>query len=199
MATSSVSSPSPSSKRRERMKEWFLRVSGGRLKDLFPVAMTKPVPKPINPAQLRELALSVIAADRFPQLATIDGQQPRVRPVSPVRSDGFTIYVANLRLYHKTVEIAANPRVELCYMDAGHNQVRLTGIAQIVTERPLLEQIWNDNALMRQFLGSLDNPQLIVYRIRPMQIRYMQEWSLEYSNVELLENEKSPTSPPASG
>jgi len=147
--------------------------------------MSKPVPNPIDPAQLRDLALGVIAADRFPQLATIDGDQPRVRPVSPVRSDGFTIYVANLRMYHKTGEIAANPNVELCYMDAGHNQVRLTGIAEILTDRPLLEQIWQDNPLMRQFLGSLDNPQLIVYRIRPTQVRYMQEWALEYHEVPL--------------
>ncbi len=147
--------------------------------------MSKPIPKPIDPAELRTLALGVIAADRFPQLATIDGDQPRVRPVSPVRSDGFTIYVANLRMYHKTGEIAANPKVELCYMDAGHNQVRLTGVAEVLTDRPLLEQIWQDNPLMRQFLGSLDNPQLIVYRIRPTQVRYMQEWALEYYEVPL--------------
>jgi len=145
--------------------------------------MTKPLPKPIDPRELAALAHGVIAADRFPQFATIDGDQPRVRPVSPVRTDGFMIYVANLRLYHKTVEIAANPNVELCYMDQGHNQVRLTGWAEIVTERPLLEQIWNDNPLMRQFLGSLDNPQLIVYRIRPTRVRYMQEWALEYFDV----------------
>ena len=147
--------------------------------------MSKPEPKTIEPAEVRTLALGVIAADRFPQLATIDGDQPRVRPVSPVRTEGFTVYVANLRLYHKTAEIAANPKVELCYMDAGHNQVRLTGVAEIVTERPLLEQIWQDNPLMRQFLGSLDNPQLMVYRIWPTRVRYMQEWALEYHDVEL--------------
>ena len=145
--------------------------------------MSKPTPKPIDPAEVKALALGVIAADRFPQLATIDGDQPRVRPVSPVKTDGFTVYVANLRLYHKTSEIAANRKVELCYMDAGHNQVRLTGVAEIVTQRPLLEEIWNANPLMRQFLGTLDNPQLIVYRIRPTQVRYMQEWALEYFEV----------------
>jgi general stress protein 26 len=154
--------------------------------------MTKPEPKPIDPAEVRNLALGVIAADRFPVLATIDGNQPRVRPVSPVRSDGFTIYVANLRLYHKTEEIAANPNVELCYLDDGHNQVRISGVAEIVTDRPLLEEIWNANPLMRQFLGSLDNPQLIVYRIRPTQVRFMQEWALEYRNVELSPNEVAP-------
>ncbi|MEY4200962.1 MAG: ral stress protein 26 [Verrucomicrobiota bacterium] len=147
--------------------------------------MSKPVPKPIAPSELLELARGVIKADRFPVLATVEGSQPRVRPVSPVRTDGFTVFVANLRCYHKTAEIAANPRVELCYMDDGHNQVRLTGVAEIVTERPLLEEIWNANPLMRQFLGSLDNPQLIVYRIRPVQVRYMQEWALEYHEVPL--------------
>ena len=75
--------------------------------------MTKPTPEPIAPAELVERALAVIRADRFPQLATIDGDTPRVRPVSPVRTDRFTVYVANLRAYHKTAEIAANPRVEL--------------------------------------------------------------------------------------
>jgi general stress protein 26 len=145
--------------------------------------MSKPVPKPIDPTQLRQLALGVIAADRFPVLASIDGDHPRVRPVSPVRSDGFTIYVANLRMYHKTVEIAANPHVELCYMDDHHNQVRLAGVAEIVTERPLLQEIWDANPLMRQYLGSLENPALIVYRVVPQQVRYMQEWALEYYDV----------------
>jgi general stress protein 26 len=147
------------------------------------VAMTKPAPQSIDPAKVRELALAVLAADRFPYLATIDGEQPRVRPVSPVKTDGFIVYVANLRMYHKTAEIAANPRVELCYMDDGHNQVRLTGVAELVAERPLLEEIWSANPLLRQYLGSLDNPALIVYRIRPLQVRYMQEWALEYYDV----------------
>lgn len=153
--------------------------------------MTKPIPKSIEPSQVRPLALEVMAADRFPQLATIDGDQPRLRPVSPVKTDGFTVYVANLRMYHKTVEIAANPNVELCYLDEAHNQVRLTGVAEVVTERPILEQIWEENLLLRQFLGSLENPQLVVYRIRPTRVRYMQEWALEYYEVPLMTERNS--------
>ena len=147
--------------------------------------MTQPQPKPIDPAQVRELALGVIAADRFPMLATIDGDRPRVRPVSPVKTAGFLVHVANLRFYHKTVEIEANPHVELCYLDGGHNQVRVSGIAHAEQDRAVLEAIWADNPLMRQYLGSLDNPQLIVYRIEPLQVRYMQEWALAYYEVPL--------------
>ena len=145
--------------------------------------MTKPVPEPIDPAKLSELARAVIAADRFPNLASIDGDQPRLRPVSPVRTDGFVVYVANLKMYHKTVEIAANPKVELCYLDDKHDQVRITGIAEVVSDRAVLQEIWDANPLLRQYLGSLDNPMLIVYRIVPHQVRFMREWALDYHDV----------------
>jgi len=145
--------------------------------------MNKPVLRPIAPAELIFLAQGVMKSAKFPQLASIDGDQPRLRPVSPVRTDGFTVYVANLRIYHKTGEIAANPKVELCYVDDHHNQVRITGTAEILTDKPLFEEIWNSNPLLRQYLGSLENPLLIVYRIQPNRVRYMVEWALEYYEV----------------
>jgi general stress protein 26 len=147
--------------------------------------MARPTPEPIDPTRLAELAHAVIRAARFPQLATIDGDQPRVRPVSPVRTDGFTVYVANLRAYHKTVELQANPKVELCYLDDRHDQVRITGVAEVVTDRSVLQQIWDGNPLLRQYLGSLENPQLIVYRILPSRVRFMREWALDYHEVPL--------------
>jgi general stress protein 26 len=131
------------------------------------------------------MATAVVKADRFPHLASIDGDQPRVRPVSPVRTDGFTVYVANLRAYHKTAEIAANPNVELCYLDDHHDQVRITGVAEVVEDRPMLQRIWDGNPLLRQYLGSLENPNLVVYRIRPEQVRFIREWALDYHEVPL--------------
>ena len=145
--------------------------------------MSKPTPKLFDPGELLELAAAVVEADRFPYLATIDGDQPRLRPVSPVRTEGFTVYVANLRSYHKTGEIAANPNVELCYLDEEHNQVRITGTADVVTDRAVLQDIWDTNPLLRHYLGSLDNPELIVYRITPNRVRYMREWALAYHEV----------------
>lgn len=146
--------------------------------------MSKPKPKPIEPSQVRELAEAVLREDRFPYLASIDGDQPRLRPVSPVRTEGFTVYVANLRAYHKTVEIAANPKVELCYLSDSHDQVRISGVAEVVTDRGVLESIWDENPLLRQYLGSIDNPELIVYRIDPVRVRFMREWALEYHDVD---------------
>jgi general stress protein 26 len=151
--------------------------------------MPQPTPEPVDPARLVQLALAVVRADRFPHLATVDSDQPRVRPVSPVRTDSFTAYVANLRSYHKTVEIEANPRVELCYVDDHHDQVRITGVAEIVTDRATLQEIWDANPLLRQYLGRMDNPELIVYRIRPVRVRYMKECALEYHEVPFQQGE----------
>jgi general stress protein 26 len=147
------------------------------------LAVTRPAPEPFDAGRLLELARGVMKAARFPFLATMDGDQPRLRPVSPVRTDGFTVYVANLRGYHKTGEIEVNPRVELGYLDEHHDQVRITGVAEVVTDRAVLESIWAENPLLRQYLGSVDNPELVLYRIRPERVRYMKEWALDYHEV----------------
>jgi general stress protein 26 len=135
--------------------------------------------------ELRATAHAVIKNARFPQLATTDGDQPRVRPVSPVRVDGFTIYVANLRQYGKTREIAACPKVELCYLDENHDQVRITGLAEVLEDAALLQEIWAGNPLLRKYLGTPDNPELIIYRIVPQRVRFMREWALSYEEVPL--------------
>ncbi len=147
--------------------------------------MTQPVPEPVSPSEVTRLAKAVVQADRFPHLATLDGDQPRLRPVSPVRTDGFVVYVANLRGYHKTGEIAANPKVELCYLDDRHDQVRITGVAEVVADPALLQEVWEANPLLRQYLKRIDNPEFILYRIRPNRVRFMREWALDYHEVPL--------------
>ena len=145
--------------------------------------MSKPAPKTVDAARVPQLAAELVKKVRFPVLATMDGDQARVRPVSPVRTEGFVVYVANLKNYGKTKEIALNPKVELCYVDEDHNQVRITGTAEVVTDRALLEDIWKSNRLLQHYLGTVDNPDLIVYRIRPNRVRFMLEWALEYYDV----------------
>ena len=145
--------------------------------------MPSPAPFSPTPEELVSLAQGVIQSARFPQFATIDGDQPRVRPVSPVRVDGFTVFIANLRRYGKTREIAANPNVELCYLDDRHDQVRITGTAEVLADQKILAEIWESNPLLRKYLGTPDNPDLVIYRVRPRRVRFMREWALDYFDV----------------
>ena len=149
----------------------------------------KPEPAPVDPSRLPELAMQVMSNAKFPMFATIDGDQPRLRPVSPVRTEGFTVYIASLRRYHKTTELASNPKVELCYLDDCHDQVRITGTAEVLADPVVKQSIWDENRLMRSFLGTIDNPELIIYRIAPHRVRYMKEWALAYHEVPLTERD----------
>jgi general stress protein 26 len=142
----------------------------------------KPLPAPV-PDNLRDLALATMKDAKFPILASMDGDQPRVRPVSPVRTTDFEVYVASFRSSHKTGELARNEKVELCYMSDAHDHVRITGLASLVTERDLIQDIWDANPLLRSFLGTIDNPEFLLYRIVPTQVRFMREWALEYHDV----------------
>ena len=137
----------------------------------------------LGPDELLEHALAVIQADRLPYLATVEGDQPRLRPIAPVKTDGFVVYVANLRSYGKTGEIELNPRVELCYLDGHHDQVRITGLAEVVTDKALREEIWSSNPHLRKHMGELDSPEFILYRIVPSRVRFMKEWALTYREV----------------
>lgn len=143
------------------------------------------LPPAPQPEEVRGLALAVVAADRFPMLATTDGDQPRVRPVSPVKTDGFTVFVASMRSSNKTGEIGPRAKVELCYLTKDHDQVRITGVAETVHDAGVKQEIWDANPLLRAYLKSVDNPEFVLYRIDPKRVRYMKEWALEYFEVPL--------------
>ena len=142
----------------------------------------KPEPAPV-PGYFRELALATMRHAKFPILATADGDQPRVRPVSPVRSTDFTVYVASFRRSHKTASAPRTRRRALLY-DEGHDQVRITGEAEVVTDAPTLgTRSGRAIPSSANISAPLDNPELIIYRIRPLRVRFMREWALDYHEV----------------
>jgi general stress protein 26 len=75
--------------------------------------------------------------------------------------------------------------VELCYLDEGHDQVRIEGTAELVDDKAVRQGIWDTNPLLRSFLGSIDNPEFMLYKIRPERVRFMREWALTYFDVPL--------------
>ena len=115
----------------------------------------------------------------------MDGDQPRARPISPVRTDEFTIYVASLRSSHKTGELEANNKVELVYVTEDHDQVRITGIAEHVTDRALIDDIWQSYPLLKHYLGTPDNPEFMLYRVVPHHVRFMREWAIDYHDISI--------------
>src|SRR5437667_5573175 len=143
-------------------------------------------PEPAIPqTELRRVALETMSAAKFPMFASVDRDQPRLRPVSPVKTEEFTVFVASMRSSGKTEELERNSKVELCYLSEGHDQVRITGVAELVTDLVVRQRIWDENPLLRVYLKSIDNPEFILYRVAPRRVRFMREWALEYQEVPL--------------
>lgn len=142
-------------------------------------------PVPVPPDQLRQVALDTMKAAKFPTFASVDGDQPRLRPVSPVKTEGFTVWVASMRTSGKTGELDRNSKVELCYFSDGHDHVRITGVAELVTDAGERREIWEANPLLRAYLHSVDNPEFMLYKVTPRRVRFMREWALEYQEVEI--------------
>jgi general stress protein 26 len=71
-------------------------------------------------------------------------------------------------------------------LDEAHDQVRITAVAEVVKEADVLQEIWQGNPLLRRYLGTPDNPDLVVYRCVPVRVRFMKEWALEYQEVPLV-------------
>jgi len=143
------------------------------------------LPIPVPAGELIATALETMRKAKFPMMATINAEQPRVRPVSPVRTDGFTVYIASMRSSAKTAELEANERTELCYLSEDHDQVRITGPARPVTDAATRQSIWDANPLLRAYLGDIDNPEFVLYAVHPERVRFMREWALEYQEVPL--------------
>jgi general stress protein 26 len=143
-------------------------------------------PEPVIPqTELRRVALETMSAAKFPMFASVDRDQPRLRPVSPVKTEEFTVFVASMRSSGKTAELERNSKVELCYLSEGHDQVRITGVAELVIDPGVRRQIWDENPLLRAYLKSIDNPEFVLYKVAPQRVRFMREWALEYQEVPL--------------
>lgn len=92
-----------------------------------------------------------IAKNPVFQLATMDGNQPRVRGMLLYRADenGILFHTAASKDLYKQVQ--ANPNVELCFNCNG-TQIRITGKLKIVDDNDLKDEICNHPS--RKFLAQ---------------------------------------------
>ena len=84
-------------------------------------------------------------------LATMDGDQPRVRAVLLFRADEDGIIFHTASTKDVFAQIMANPKVELCFQSQG-SQIRVTGVLEKVNDEDLRNEIFNHPS--RKFLQA---------------------------------------------
>jgi len=84
-------------------------------------------------------------------LATVEGDQPRVRGMLLFRADenGIIFHTASTKDVY--AQIKKNPKVEMCFFGEG-TQIRVTGVLEQVIDEELKEEIFNHPS--RKFLQA---------------------------------------------
>jgi len=134
--------------------------------------------------KVKEIVKSCI----FASLATSDKGQPRVRPVSVFMVDDLSFLVATFAKTRKVAQLLGNPKVELCFVDANHRQVRVAGIASAVDsieEKDRLMQKYLDPKMWQRFFKGPEDPNFILFKIAPRQVEWMEQEQIQYHQVEL--------------
>lgn len=116
-------------------------------------------------------------------LATVQGDQPRVRGMLLYRADekGIIFHTGAMKPLYEQVK--SNPKAELCFWDMQHNvQVRVSGMLEFVDDNLFKDEIynhptiaflsgWKESMTPEAFYSSF-----IVFRLRHGKVRV---WTME--------------------
>jgi len=146
--------------------------------------MSAPAKEPGDLAKAR----AIINSCAYASLATCEGDQPRVRPVSVFSCDDGSFLVATVTKTRKVEQLKNNPKVELCFVDDRHRQVRIQGRAELVEsieEKGRLMKQYLSAAMWSQYFKGPDDPLFALYRIRPEHMEWMDSGQIFYRPVDL--------------
>jgi general stress protein 26 len=133
----------------------------------------------------REDVIAFIQEVHFGQLATVNAEgAPRVRPVGIKDVYGDDIYFMTLAMTRKVAEMAAEPRVEVNWVNLAElAQVRVEGVAELVEDGDTVQQFMGDNANLAGVLPPGTEQFIQVYRIKPTKV-WMAKGMVPYTDVE---------------
>ena len=103
-------------------------------------------------------------------IATVDGDQPRVRGVLMMSADESGFSYALLSPKQVSKQLKANPKMEVVYYNNPANlgearQMRVTGTAELVRDPALIKKVAQDRAFLEQICGQPIEPLVEIWRV----------------------------------
>lgn len=114
----------------------------------------------------KEEAMDLIKDAGFGYLATVDGDQPHVRPMMPyLMEDEKRLLVAFLGRSRSIEHIKKNPKVEFCFVDRKMWYCRIAGQAKISTDIDKKTMLWDNIPMLKQYFGEPQDPNFILAEV----------------------------------
>ena len=101
-------------------------------------------------------------------LATVEGDQPRVRPLAMWYADKTGFYFETKSVKALLQQTANNPKVELCFFSSSEMKVmRAAGTVEIVVDMEARQRVFQERPRMKQQgVKSPEDPLLTVFAVR---------------------------------
>jgi general stress protein 26 len=112
----------------------------------------------------------------YANLATCDGDQPRVRTVSPVVEDDTPIWVTTRSTSRKVKQLRENPKICLAFVEPpdGDKAVTIIGEAQIIPDLEKRRRLWKlaPFDLYEHFPGGPDSDDFCLLKVTVKRIEW---------------------------
>ncbi len=114
-------------------------------------------------------------------LATGEGDQPWVRPVTPIVEDDLTIWVTTSRSSRKVRQIGSNPKVCLAFVEQprGESAAVVTGEAVVVDAADDRRRVWDlaPFNLEKNIPGGSESDEYCLLRVVVGRIEWREGWT----------------------
>jgi general stress protein 26 len=114
-------------------------------------------------------------------LATCDGDQPRVRPVSPIVEDDMSIWVTTGGTSRKVKQLRQNPKICLAFVEQpnGDKAAIVIGEARIIPDMAEKERVWKLASfdLWQYFPKGPDSDDFCLLKIIAKRIEWRDSWT----------------------
>jgi general stress protein 26 len=114
-------------------------------------------------------------------LATSDGDQPRVRPVSPIVEDDMSVWVTTYGTSRKVRQIRENPKICLAFVEQpnGDKAATVIGEADIIPDIAEKERVWKlaPFDLYEHFPDGPESGEFCLLKIIAKKIEWRDSWT----------------------
>ena len=114
-------------------------------------------------------------------LATVEGDQPKVRPVTLIYFDQ-RLWITTGTKNAKVKQIVKNPKIEFCFYFEERGQegyIRVSGLSQIIDDRKTKVKIAEQLDFFNEHWKSVDDPNYTLIEIIPKHIEYLREYEIQ--------------------
>ncbi|MBU8639494.1 MULTISPECIES: pyridoxamine 5'-phosphate oxidase family protein [Bacillus] len=128
--------------------------------------------------ELKQKVLSLLDEQKVGTLATVEQDKPHTRYMTFFH-EGLTLYTPTSKETHKADEIEKNPNVHILIGYSGEGfgdtYAEIAGTATLTDDPELIDRLWSEE--MEKWFKGKDDPNLVILKIDPTSIRYMNEGS----------------------